>query len=78
MTRSEAKRNRCPTMAPWMERRAAPGPLARGFARRARRAAGCAKPAKGRFASALAPSRRSIPLGETEKGKTACPAPIKE
>src|SRR5665213_3303217 len=49
--------------------RAAPGPLARGFARRARRAAGVAKPAKGRFASALAPSRRSIPrLGKRKKG----------
>ena len=42
-----------------------------------RRAAGRAKPAIGRCASALAPPRRSVPLWETEKGKPACPAPSK-
>ncbi len=36
----------------WMERPGAPGPFAKGLARLARRAAGFAKPAKGRCANA--------------------------
>ncbi len=55
----------------------APGgrsPLRQAGARLARRAAGFAKPAKGGFASPLAPSRRSIPrLGGGKKGSRRSP-----
>ncbi len=58
--------------------RGAPGPLARGLARLARRAAGAHHTRQEGLTSPLAPSRRSIPRWGKEKGKTACPAPIKE
>jgi hypothetical protein len=62
---------------PWMERQEGAARLTRAGARLARRAAGFAKPAKGRFASVLAPSRRSIPRWGNGKGKQAHPGPIK-
>ena len=61
-----------------VERREAPGPCAKGLARLARRAAGFAKPAKGRFASALAPPGAPFPLSREEKSDTGVPHAFKE